>query len=164
MRAPLSFNLRRSGVAGFLALGLALSACQNTGPKETGGTVIGAVGGALLGAALVDGDAQWVAIAGGALLGGWLGNQVGSALDENDRAAAARATRTAITQNPDGQATRWSNPATGNSGATRPLSTYQSADSRLCRDYETTVLVNGKTERGVGTACRQPDGTWRVVS
>jgi surface antigen len=33
-----------------------------------------------------------------------------------------------------------------------------------CREFQQTVTIGGKTESAYGTACRQPDGTWKVVS
>ena len=30
-----------------------------------------------------------------------------------------------------------------------------------CREYTTTVVIDGRTERAHGTACRQPDGIWQ---
>jgi surface antigen len=32
-----------------------------------------------------------------------------------------------------------------------------------CREYRTTVTVGGLAQQAFGTACRQPDGTWKVV-
>jgi|GEM_PF-4889674 len=33
-----------------------------------------------------------------------------------------------------------------------------------CREYSTTALIEGRQQRLTGTACRQPDGTWRMMS
>lgn len=33
-----------------------------------------------------------------------------------------------------------------------------------CREYTSTVLVNGRPVESYGTACLQPDGSWRIVS
>lgn len=33
-----------------------------------------------------------------------------------------------------------------------------------CREYTSTANINGKPVQTYGTACRQPDGTWRIVS
>jgi surface antigen len=32
-----------------------------------------------------------------------------------------------------------------------------------CREFQQTITINGKTEKAYGTACRQADGTWRIV-
>lgn len=33
-----------------------------------------------------------------------------------------------------------------------------------CREYTSTVTVGGQSQPVVGTACRQPDGTWRILN
>ncbi len=33
-----------------------------------------------------------------------------------------------------------------------------------CREFQTHIIIDGKSEPAHGTACRQPDGTWRVVN
>ena len=34
---------------------------------------------------------------------------------------------------------------------------------RQCREYQTTSTVDGQQQQIYGTACLQPDGTWRIV-
>ena len=41
---------------------------------------------------------------------------------------------------------------------------YRAADGRLCREYQTTINVGGVMQPSYGTACQQPDGTWRIVN
>ena len=48
-------------------------------------------------------------------------------------------------------------------GTVTPQPAYQTAEGTYCREYQTTVTVGGQTESAYGTACRQPDGSWRVV-
>lgn len=31
-----------------------------------------------------------------------------------------------------------------------------------CREYQSTVLIDGRQQRAFGTVCRQPDGSWRT--
>jgi hypothetical protein len=33
-----------------------------------------------------------------------------------------------------------------------------------CREFQETIMIGGKPQRAYGTACRQPDGTWKRVS
>ncbi len=33
-----------------------------------------------------------------------------------------------------------------------------------CREYQSTTTIAGQPESVVGTACRQPDGTWRIIN
>lgn len=131
-------------------------------PKQTAGTVLGAIGGGLLGAQVGDGAGQLAATAAGTLAGAWLGGEVGASLDRADRAYAQNATYTALEHNPTGTASTWRNPDTGHYGAVTPTRTYKTAE-RDCRDYEQTVVVDGQEETIRGTACRESDGTWRAL-
>jgi hypothetical protein len=36
--------------------------------------------------------------------------------------------------------------------------------SSQCREYNTTTVIGGTPQQTVGTACLQPDGTWRIVN
>lgn len=42
-----------------------------------------------------------------------------------------------------------------------PSGAYSSA---YCREYQTTARINGAPQKTYGTACRQPDGSWRIVN
>ena len=33
-----------------------------------------------------------------------------------------------------------------------------------CREFEETILVDGKPQHAYGKACRQPDSSWKIVS
>lgn len=35
---------------------------------------------------------------------------------------------------------------------------------QTCREYQSTVTVGGQVQPSFGTACLQPDGTWRIVN
>lgn len=149
-----------------LVAALFLVSCQTVqdNPKQSIGTVLGAGLGALAGAQFGKGDGNIAAIAVGAILGGLAGNQVGAGLDEADRRAMASTTHTALNSSPPGVATAWHNPSSGNSGSVKPLAFEKSAATGgVCRDFETTVNVDGKTETALGRACRQADGTWKIV-
>ena len=161
-------SVRRTVVASVAGLALvgSLGACQNAGygPKETVGTLGGAALGGFLGAQVGSGEEQLAATAAGVVIGGLLGNYVGRGLDERDQLAAERAASVAFEQNRDGQQAAWNNPNTGNYGYTTPTNTYQGQDGQWCREYQTSIVVQGQAQTGTGTACRQPDGTWRIVS
>jgi hypothetical protein len=32
-----------------------------------------------------------------------------------------------------------------------------------CRDYKHSIMIDGEKQDVFGTACKQPDGSWRVV-
>ena len=45
-----------------------------------------------------------------------------------------------------------------------PPETYVDNDSgSYCREYSQAIRVNGQPQEAYGTACLQPDGSWRVV-
>ena len=148
------------------ALAISLAACSNTGggEKEMGGTLVGAGLGGLAGSQIGGGTGALVATGAGVLLGGLLGNQVGKSLDNADRTQMQRAQQTAYAA-PIGQQITWNNGQSGNSGTITPV--RDGRDNRTgayCREFQQTVTIGGKTESAYGTACRQPDGTWKVVS
>ncbi len=142
------------------------SACiqSQNNQKQTIGTLLGAGAGALLGSQVGDGKGQLAAVAIGALGGAFLGSEVGKSLDEVDRLKAGKAQQSALENNRSGQVASWRNPDTGNSGKITPKSAVQSAGGEYCRGYEHEIKVDGRTEVVQGTACRKPDGTWRVIN
>lgn len=44
------------------------------------------------------------------------------------------------------------------------LSASAAQAHEYCREYDTPIVINGKHHTIYGTACMQPDGTWRQVS
>jgi len=62
------------------------------------------------------------------------------------------------------QASTWVDPDTGQSGSTVPTRTFQNAIGQPCREFTQTIIVAGERQQGYGTACRQPDGSWQIVS
>jgi surface antigen len=146
------------------AIGLMLAACADLqeNPKTTGGSLVGAAVGGLAGAQFGGGSGRLATTAAGVLLGTLLGSEAGKSLDRADRLAMQQTTLNTLDRSPSGQAVPWRNPDTGNYGTVVPLRTYESAQT-YCREYQQTVTVGGRTRQAYGTACRQPDGSWRVV-
>jgi len=145
-------------------LAVALAACSNTGngEKEMGGTLVGAGLGGLAGSQIGGGTGRLVATGAGVLLGGLLGNQVGKSLDNADRAEMQRAQQTAYAA-PVGQQITWNNAQSGHSGTITPTRDGHDAGGNYCREFQQTINVGGQPQQGYGTACRQPDGTWKIV-
>jgi len=142
-----------------------LSACQTgTLDRKTIGTVIGAAAGAAAGSNLGKGNGRVVGIALGTLAGAIIGGSIGQSLDELDQLKMQQTTQTALEEKPTGQTSRWSNPDSGNSGTITPTRTVQKAEEdQPCREYESTVTIDGQLETITGMACRQDDGTWRTL-
>lgn len=40
----------------------------------------------------------------------------------------------------------------------------QPAEGQTCREYQSTTMIDGRPQASYGTACLQPDGTWRIVN
>ncbi|NJC88214.1 MAG: glycine zipper 2TM domain-containing protein [Desulfuromonas sp.] len=151
-------------LASLLVMALALSGCvPNMGPKETGGALLGAAGGAAIGSQIGHGTGRVVAVAIGTLAGALIGQGVGQSLDRADQLAMERNAQYALENTRTNATTTWRNPDSGNYGAITPVDTYQTASGQYCREYTQTVVVAGEKQQAYGTACRQPDGTWKVV-
>ena len=144
---------------------LTLAACTSkAGPKETVGTLLGAAAGGLAGAQVGKGRGRLVATGVGTFLGAMIGNEIGKSLDRADRLAMQRTTQRTLESAPVGKTSTWENPDSGNYGSVTPQKTWQQDDGTYCREFTQTITVGGRTEEAYGTACRQPDGTWKIVS
>ena len=141
-----------------LSLSVFLAGCSNV-TNEGVGTIGGGVVGGLLGSQFGSGSGKVAAAAGGALIGAFLGGKIGQYMDRQDRMEMQRALETA----PTGQSINWSNPDNGNQYSVKPTRTYYS-NQQPCREYITHAVIGGKTQQIYGKACRQTDGSWRVVS
>lgn len=141
-----------------LSLSLLLVGCAEV-TNEGVGTVTGGVVGGLLGSQFGGGSGKVAAAAGGALLGAVLGGKIGQYMDRQDRMEMQHALETA----PTGRSVSWKNPDTGNQYTVKPTRTYY-ADKQPCREYITHAMIGGKNQQIYGKACRQADGSWRVVN
>lgn len=45
-----------------------------------------------------------------------------------------------------------------------PVAYAPAAAPTNCRDFKTTIQVDGRSQDATGVACEQPDGTWKVTS
>lgn len=155
--------IRKLSVIAVIAVGLA--GCNTTGSeKQTGGAILGGIGGAVVGSQFGSGTGQLAAVAAGTLLGAFLGSEVGKSLDRADRLAMEQTTQNTLENKPVGTTSTWSNPDSGHSGTVTPVKTFETTSGQYCREYSQTVNIGGKVEEAYGTACRQPDGTWKVVN
>lgn len=147
-----------------LAVAFGLAACTtDSGQKQTLGTILGGGLGALAGSQVGGGKGQLAAVAVGALLGAYAGSEVGKSLDKADQAHAEKAYKQAQTTQL-GQTVAWNNPESGHSGTVTPIRDGKQAETgAYCREFKTSVSIDGQTEEAVGTACQQPDGSWKIV-
>jgi len=154
--------MRRAPIIALALVVPMLVAACGPGNKQGTGTIVGAVGGAAAGAAIAGRRNAVGGAAIGALAGGIIGNQIGRALDEEDRRIAAAAEYQALEYGQPGQPTPWDNPQTQHRGQIVPGKPYQQG-SQHCRPYTHTIYIGGEPQTARGTACRQPDGTWQTV-
>jgi len=142
---------------------IGLAGCAQPGQpgisKQTGGAAVGGVLGGVLGSQVGKGHGTTAAIIGGTLLGAYLGGQVGKTMDQVDQMNMQQA----IINTPQGSQATWTNQQSGSTYTVTPVNSYQSGGN-YCREFNTTVNVGGKIQKAYGTACRQPDGSWKVVN
>jgi surface antigen len=158
-----------------LAVCAALGACAQPGQqgygepgtlgmnKTTGGALVGAGVGGLIGSQFGGGAGKGALAALGVVAGGLLGSQVGASLDRADQAQLAQTMQSSLERAPVGQSVAWQNPDTGHYGTVTPTRTYEAPGGRPCREFQQTITIGGRTEQGYGRACRDPDGSWRIV-
>lgn len=127
--------------------------------KQQIGSTTGAVLGGYVGSQIGDGRGRLIATAAGTLAGAMLGGSVGASMDELDMRRTNRTlenTRTGVTSS-------WQNPDSGIQYAVTPTETYETA-AGPCREYRTNATIDGRRETVYGTACRQYDGRWETVN
>ncbi len=141
---------------------LFLTGCNHAsypvGPAENAGAITGSVIDNQVGS----GSGRVVTTAIGSLAGGLVGSEIGRSLDERDRQEALAAEYRALEFGRAGRPVAWRNDSSGIYGEVVTGAEYK-INSLDCRDYTHTVHVDGRPRVSRGTACRQPDNTWRVV-
>lgn len=132
--------------------------------RQQSGTMMGALAGGLAASQFGKGEGMILAATAGALIGAYAGNQIGKKLDERDKLLAAKTAQVALETKPSGTSSEWRNPDSGHRGVVIPTKTYKQEDGRYCREFTQEVVIGDKVQKAYGTACRQPDGQWEIVS
>lgn len=148
-------------VTAFVAViaSISLAGCENMNKQDVG-TLSGGVIGGLVGSQFGQGSGKLVAVGAGALAGAFIGGAIGKNMDDTDRLKMERA----LENNAIGKPAYWQNQNTGNSYTVVPTQNVTIDGNEYCREYRSTATIAGKKQQVYGTACRQPDGTWKVVS
>lgn len=149
---------RSRWLAGFAALTLALAGCETPPTREQGGMIVGGILGGVLGAQTGGGSGRTAATILGTIVGATIGGAVGRSMADTDRLKTAHTLESVQT----GVPARWTNPDTGHSYTVVPTRTFDQAGTP-CREYTIDARVGGRPEQVIGTACRQADGSWRVI-
>lgn len=127
--------------------------------REAVGKVVGAIAGAAVGSNIGKGDGRTAATIVGAIVGYMVGGSVGRSMDDADRACVGQA----LEYGQDHQPVAWRNPDTGASYTVTPTSTYAAADGGYCREFTREGVIDGRRQTLHGTACRQADGSWKIM-
>jgi surface antigen len=124
------------------------------------GAAVGGTAGGLIASEVSHGKHRPAAIAGGALLGILLGGSIGNAIDQLDERCVGQV----LEHGPSERTVVWTNPDHHTAYQVTPTRTWEEEDGRYCREYTTTVRIDGRPQQAWGRACRQPDGSWERVS
>lgn len=157
--------MKKVMLSAMVSMFLVTSAPAQNISTETASSGLGAILGGSLGYGLAKDSSNkelWVVL--GLITGALVGNSVGQRLDERDRLLAGQSMQSSLEYQPDRVATGWNNPNTGNSGTVMPTATVITNQGVPCREFVQQIVVGGETVQAYGTACRQADGSWRIVS
>ena len=160
--------MRRRLLPVVLVLSLMTSACASTeGEKqltEVAGGIIGFVLGHLVGSTIGSGSGQQVAQGIGSLTSALIGRHIAQRLNEGDLDLFDETVDESMEDNATGESSTWDNPDSGNAGSITPTSdSYETVENTQCREFESTIVVEGEVETANGRACRQDDGSWKIV-
>ena len=134
--------------------------CDTT--NQNLGTVSGTVIGGVIGNQFGGGSGRTAATVLGALAGGIIGREIGTGLDRRNQQYAVNAEYNALENGSPGKPVQWQGD-NGVYGEVVPQQTYQ-VGSQNCRRYTHTVYIDGQPQQARGTACRNPDGSWSLLS
>jgi surface antigen len=121
-----------------------------------------AVTGSLAGNEVAKTKSRSVPVSSRSVIGGIGGSKIGFELGAEERLTAANTEYRALEYGQSGAPVEWNDKSTSHHGSIVPGKAYQQG-SRFCRAYTHTVYVKGDPQTAKGTACRDPDGTWRNV-
>ncbi|MBV1886245.1 MAG: glycine zipper 2TM domain-containing protein, partial [Parvibaculaceae bacterium] len=154
-----------------LALLLTLSAltvtsaqaeCARDTTEGVLGGLAGAALGGLFGSQFGEGSGKTVATIGGALLGGFAGNQLATDLNCEDEDRIYQSTQSSLEHKRSGETITWNNPDSGNRGSVTPTNTFRNEYGQNCRQFQQKIYTNNTPEVASGVACRQPNGRWKI--
>lgn len=129
-------------------------------PQGGIGALLGGVLGGVVGGQVGRGAGRAAGIVAGSLLGAAVGLDVGLVLDRADELRA----QAVLDHNRTGETSEWEDPDASAHVSVTPTRTFQTTDQEYCREYTTYVTVSGDRQTAYGTACRQPDGSWKIVN
>lgn len=126
--------------------------------REIIGQILGGATGGIVGAQIGGGTGRLIAVAAGTVAGMIAGREIGRTMDRADELCVDQALEHA----PDGRSIGWQ--SGDQQYSVTPQNTYKTADGQYCREYQMQINMNGREQPISGTACRQSDGSWRIVN
>jgi surface antigen len=131
------------------------------------GTVVGGVAGGVIGNQFGRGGGNAAATVGGVILGAIIGNAIARDACRDERADAYYYDRTyydAFDRPEYGRRYEWRNPHNGHYGYVTPTHRYRGRYGDDCEEFRHVVYADRyRSEEEVDVACRQRDGSWRIV-
>jgi surface antigen len=134
--------------------------CRQT--TDPAGVLAGALIGGLLGN--VAGNGRGTATIAGVIVGGAAGAALTQSMSCDDRSYAYRTYYDGLNSGTPNRRYDWRNQNTGTYGFFNVGDYYDDPYGFRCATYSQQVFVQGRLETATGRACRQPDGTWAIVS
>ena len=134
------------------------------------GTGLGGLVGGIIGSQFGKGSGKTAATIGGVILGGIAGNAIAKGACKDKRQDAYyynNAYYDSFNDPEEDERYEWNNPYTNNHGYVSAGEYYEDGYQDYdgpCREFTQTVYIDGRPEQATGVACRQPNGTWRIVS
>jgi surface antigen len=133
---------------------------QGTCNRQLLGKVLGGAAGAAIGSQIGRGNGKTVAVAGGAIIGVIVGGNIGLSMDRVDQGCVGQILEHA----PGGTQVAWTDSNNGERYRVTPDRPYRNNQGSYCRNYLTRAVVDGYNQQVSGTACRQPNGLWKMVN
>jgi surface antigen len=163
--------------------------CAGAFPAAAGedsliGTVVGAGLGGWAGSSIGRGTGRLAATGAGVFLGGALGNSIGSSMDRANGGYGGYAYASPYYDQPTVYEPNYVAPYAPpppsvvylqpevvykqadnvyvSGGYVGDYDATPDADTHFCREYTQETRINGTIQESYGTACLQPDGTWKI--
>lgn len=96
------------------------------------------------------------------LAGSWTGGKLGDQLSPDARARMIDLTQNALNQGQSGKKIKWREGKLN--GTIIPQVAFVGPQTLECREFHQTLRLGDVVETGYATACRAPDGQWRLLS
>jgi Ni/Co efflux regulator RcnB/surface antigen len=130
---------------------------------DPAGILVGGLIGGLLGNSAGRGGNRTGATIAGVIVGGAVGGALTRNMDCEDRSYAYRTYYNGFNSGRPGNY-QWRNPRNDNRGEFRIGGYYNDPYGFRCARFDQATYIQGRAYRADGVACRQPDGSWAVVS